>query len=210
MPTWNILKNKLLLLFFSFCTFLSTVSAEETDFLKAAFIFENMLALDSIPADSTERNQQVRPLPEPRKAMVRSLIFPGLGQIYNGRWWKTPFVYGAVGGAVYVAVSGSRNYRIFQDAYVAKLAGEPHVFSNTSLDDTRRLRIQRDRYDKQRQTWYIYSVAIYGLQAVEALVDAHLQNFDVSEDLSVRFKPAFTVPPAGGITPGIGLVLHWK
>lgn len=209
MPTSNILKNKLLFLLFSICTFPFTLSAEGYDLLSSAVFFENQSVQDSIPADSTDRHQGARPLPEPRKAMVRSLIFPGLGQIYNGRWWKTPFVYGAVGGAVYVAVSGSRNYRVFQDAYVAKLAGEPHVFSNTSLDDARRLRIQRDRYDKQRQTWYIYSVAIYGLQAVEALVDAHLQNFDVSEDLSVRFKPSLAIPPTGIITPGISLVLQW-
>jgi hypothetical protein len=209
MPIWTILKNRPFFLVVSICAFSLTLSAAHPAIVGTVLLPPAEWFQDSIPADSAQQQKSARPLPEPRKAMVRSLIFPGLGQIYNGHWWKTPFVYGAVGGAVYVAVSGSRNYRVFQDAYVAKLEGKPHVFSNTSLDDARRLRIQRDRYDKQRQTWYIYSVAAYGLQAVEALVDAHLQNFDVSEDLGFRIKPTFMAPPSGGMAPGIGLVWQW-
>lgn len=209
MPTLSKLKSKLL--FLTFCLSISTVGwSGGTPMYALDFDWATVqMPGDTSLADTSAREKRLRPLPEPRKAMVRSLTFPGLGQLYNGRWWKTPFVYGALGGAVYVAVSSTTTYRDFQDAYVLKLAGEPHAFSNTSLDDARRLRIQRDRYDKRRQSWYIYSVAIYGLQALEALVDAHLQNFDVSEDLSMGVKPVLVMPPGGGSLPGIGLVLRW-
>ncbi len=210
MLTSSKLKSKLL--FLTFCLGISSAAGwsgkpPEHPLEAGRTIFQT--SADTTRTDSSARDKRLRPLPEPRKAMVRSLTFPGLGQLYNGRWWKTPFVYGALGGAVYVAVSSTTTYRDFQDAYVLKLAGEPHAFSNTSLDDARRLRIQRDRYDKRRQSWYIYSVAIYGLQALEALVDAHLQNFDVSEDLSMGVKPVWVMPPGGGSLPGIGLVLRW-
>ncbi len=158
----------------------------------------------------TSKTPRLKPPPVPKKALRYSLILPGAGQIYNGRWWKTPFVYGAIGGALSVAIFNQRNFTEFQNAYVLKLRNEPHRFSNTILDDARRLRIWRDRYDKNRQTWYILTVAAYGLQAVEALVDAHLQNFDVNEDLSLRLRPTLGVSAPGGMAPGIALTLQIK
>jgi hypothetical protein len=139
--------------------------------------------------------------------MVYSLILPGAGQFYNGRWWKTPLVYGAIGGTLAVAINNQQNYRIFQEAYVLKLQQQTHRFSGTVLDDSRRLRVFRDRFDKGRQSWYIFSVAVYGLQAVEALVDAHLQDFDVSEDLSIQLKPTLSLPTLGPPMPGFGIFI---
>ena len=157
------------------------------------------------PPQDTTKIAREKPYRDPKKAMLYSLILPGAGQIYNGRWWKTPFVYGAIGGTIAVAVNNQQNYQTFQEAYVLKLQNQPHQFSGTVLDDVRRLRVFRDRYDKGRQSWYIYTVAVYGLQAVEALVDAHLQDFDVSEDLSIKLKPCLSLPPLGPAMPGFAL-----
>ncbi len=165
------------------------------------------------PADlaDTTKPAKLRTPPVPKKALVYSLILPGAGQVYNGHWWKVPFVYGALGGALAVAIDSQTNYNLFQDAYEAKLQGRPLPDGIPPvLDDARRLRVLRDRYDRRRQSWYIYSVAAYGLQAVEALVDAHLQNFDVSEDLSLRLQPSMGLPGPGGMSPGIGLALRLK
>jgi hypothetical protein len=164
------------------------------------------LPLVQAPPD-TAKVEPAKRFKDPKKAMVYSLILPGAGQFYNGRWWKTPLVYGAIGGTLAVAINNQQNYRIFQEAYLLKLQQQTHRFSGTVLDDSRRLRVFRDRFDKGRQSWYIFSVAVYGLQAVEALVDAHLQDFDVSEDLSIQLKPTLSLPALGPPMPGFGIFI---
>jgi hypothetical protein len=169
--------------------------------------FSEMEWMEGAATDTTEM-PKLRRHPVPKKAGLYSLILPGAGQVYNGSWWKVPFVYGALGGAIAVAVNNQQNYETFRDAYTLKLKNEPHEFSDTVLDDARRLRVYRDRFNKNRQTWYLLTGVAYGLQAVEALVDAHLQDFDVDEDLSLRLKPSLGMPGPGGMAPGIGIVLR--
>mgnify|MGYP006279326399 CR=1 FL=1 len=142
--------------------------------------------------------------PDPMKAGIMSLVLPGSGQIYNGRWWKVPLVYGALGGMVYAIVWNTDQYNRFQTAYQLKLDDQPHEFSGTSFDNAQALRSIRDTYDKNRQLSYVGLVFVYLLNGIEAFVDAHLQNFDISEDLSLRVRPrvgidAFSQQPVWGI-----------
>ncbi|RYZ47256.1 MAG: hypothetical protein EOP49_21835, partial [Sphingobacteriales bacterium] len=46
----------------------------------------------------------------PRKAAIRSAILPGLGQIYNRKYWKVPIVYAAVGIPAYLIFDNKRWY----------------------------------------------------------------------------------------------------
>jgi len=123
--------------------------------------------------------------PDPKRAALLSLLLPGAGQVYNGKWWKTPFVYGALGGSVaYLQFNQSRYFR-FKRALELELARKPHEFTG-KINSTDALRNLRNRYDKNTQTSYVGVVIVYGIIAVEAFVDAHLQNFDISDDLSLR------------------------
>lgn len=175
---------------------------------QAAFQHLYLIALDTWPSDSSIAPRR-RAAPAPRKAFLYSLILPGAGQVYNGHWWKVPFVYAAVGGAAVVAINSQKNYSLFQEAYFNKVnslplpGGIPPAF-----DDARTLRVIRDRYDRRRQSWYVYTAAAYALQAVEALVDAHLQGFDISEDLSLHLHPGLIPVGNGSIAPGIGIALR--
>ncbi len=153
----------------------------------------------------TTSSPKLRPLPVPKKAWLYSLILPGAGQIYNGHWWKTPFVYGALGYMVNRIAFNQNQYKTFNDAYVLALRNEPNEFPGVAVST---LRVFRDRFDKRRQLSYIGLVAAYGLQSIEALVDAHLQNFDVDEDLSIRVKPSLGIPGPGGMAPGISFTLR--
>ncbi|MBK8043185.1 MAG: hypothetical protein IPK21_11330 [Haliscomenobacter sp.] len=132
--------------------------------------------------------------PNPKTALKLSLIFPGAGQLYNGKWWKAPLVYGALGGMIYTIDFNQSRYRRLQTALELQLENQPHEFSDriTSPDALRSL---RDQYDKATQLSYIGTFAVYVVIGVEAFVDAHLQNFDVSEDLSLRVKPVLILPP---------------
>jgi hypothetical protein len=146
--------------------------------------------------------------PNPNKALLLAAVIPGGGQMYNKRWWKLPIVYGAYAWMIN-RIGYNRNYYLrFRDAYIAELKGELHEFSDTRLNagDLRRI---RDQFDKNKQLSYIGLVAVHLVQATEAFVDCHLKTFDVSDDLSVRLKPAFGTSPDGVPTLGATLAFAW-
>jgi hypothetical protein len=146
---------------------------------------------DTIVTDTSRQKEGFfkKDYPNPKKAALMSLVIPGAGQVYNGRWWKIPFVYGALGGMVYLIRTNSQLYDRLSTAYQLKLQGKEHEFSGTSIDNARTLRSLRDEYDKNKQLSYIGLVFVYMLNGLEAFVDAHLQSFDISEDLSLQLKP---------------------
>ena len=176
--------------------------------------------LDSVPAAPQEKVRMVfmdsvrmerkNRLPVPKKALLYSFALPGSGQVYNGHWWKAPFAVGAIGTMVYFVTYNTDLYKRFQSALENELLKKPHEFTQYNLGVTG-LRNRRDFYDKNRQLSYVGVFAAYGLVAVEAFVDAHLQNFDMSEDLSFKIKPTFQSDPRTGFGgPGIGIVVFVK
>ena len=159
-----------------------------------------MIFMDSVKLARKNR------LPVPKKALLYSLVLPGSGQVYNGRWWKAPIAVGAIGGMAYVFSYNNGLYRRLKTALELELQDQMHEFSSLNLGENG-LRANRDSYDKNRQASLAGIVAVYGLVAIEAFVDAHLQNFDISEDLSWRIKPTFQTDPRSGMGgPGIGIV----
>ncbi len=147
-----------------------------------------------------------RDYPNPKKAGLLSLMIPGAGQLYNKRWWKLPFVYGALTGMALVVDFNQSNYRRLRDALDLKRMDQPHEFSGTTLDNTRTLRSLRDQYDKNTQLAYVGMFLVYTLQAMEAFVDAHLKGFDVDDDLGFRIKPqAELIAPLGQPVIGMGV-----
>lgn len=147
--------------------------------------------------------------PNPKKALLLSVAFPGGGQIYNKGWWKLPFVWGGYVALIYSVDFNTRNYKLLRDAYIAELEGREHPFSGTRLqaNDLKRL---RDQYDKNKQLSYIGIFALHLVQSAEAFVDAHLKTFDVSDDLSLKVKPSFQATAGAAPMPGIGLAFVWK
>lgn len=138
--------------------------------------------------------------PNPTKALAYSLILPGSGQFYNKKYLKVAIVYGG-----FAAMIGGINWQSdrldrFETALQLKLKDEPHEFTGTSLDSERALRSQRNQYRKNRELLYIGVGVFYLLNGLDAYVDAHLLQFDVSEDLSLRLQPSVQ---AG--LPGFGL-----
>lgn len=171
---------------------------------------------DSVVLPDTSTPKQgwfARDYPNPKKAAIMSLVVPGAGQVYNkGIWYvKVPVIYGALGGMVYLIDFNQSSYRRFRDAYRARLQDQPHEFSNTRLDNERTLRVLRDNYDKNTQLSYVGLVVVYALQSVEAFVDAHLNTFDMSDDLTLQLKPSFESDLISGQpTLGVGVVLKFE
>ena len=143
----------------------------------------------------------------PRRATMLSLIFPGMGQIYNRKYWKLPIVYGGFAACVYFFHSNHSEYIKFKDAYNfvttpadANLPPVNDYVTRYNKDPTLLL-AGRDFYRRNLELTYIVTGALYLLVAIDAQVDAQFFNFDVSNDLSLNVKPF--VQQASKLTPGV-------
>lgn len=128
----------------------------------------------------------------PTRACLYSAILPGLGQIYNRKWWKAPIVWGAVGTLGYFMVSTRRNYVTYRNAYRLRIdTSAATVDQFDTIYSTSTLKGLRDQWQRYSEQTILGFSAIYILNIVDAFVDAHLWDFDVSDDLSAHFKPDF-------------------
>src|SRR6185503_14763817 len=137
----------------------------------------------------------------PRKAALRSAILPGLGQIYNKKYWKLPIVYGALGVATGIFFFNYGNYKDTRFAYKVKYnmrqPGATHADS-ALLDQIKEalkplseesLRNYRNQFRRDIDYSAVFFLFIWGLNVLDATVDAHLKSFDVSPNLSLQIKP---------------------
>jgi hypothetical protein len=196
------------------CQVQDTVAIPIDSFSLEPELNNDSLIIDSLPALKTKKERFlyrifVKNYPNPDMALYLSLAIPGAGQIYNKRWWKLPFVYGAYAGLIASVDFNTKRYKSFRDAYIAELKRQKHPYSDTrySADDLKRI---RDIYDKNRQLSYIGIVAVHLLQATEAFVDSHLRTFDISDDLSMKIHPAFQGKPFSSPAVGVGISLSLK
>jgi len=149
-----------------------------------------------------------------------SLAVPGLGQIYNKSWWKTPLIYGGLGTSIWFIKTNNQNYRDFKQAYSDSFDPSSDNELVEMYPNQETLRRIRDIYYKRYQLSIIATAAVYLMNGIEAYVDAHLKNFDVSEDLSLMLgKPAVSTdfptpylltsqPSAGFTLIGVRYRLH--
>jgi len=141
--------------------------------------------------------------PDPKKAVIYAAIFPGLGQIYNRKYWKLPILYGGFVGLSYAITWNNSHYQDYFDAQRALLDDnpdnddiwkkmlpygmDPETADRNWFSDVVKDRKNYFRY--YRDLSIIITVALYGLGIVDAYVDAQLFEFDVSPDLSMRVEP---------------------
>ncbi len=152
----------------------------------------------------TAVNDDIDPL-SPAKAAFYSAIFPGMGQAYNKKYWKMPLVYAAIGTSTYFYIWNQKNYNEYRDAYKRRLAGyRDDKFS--FLSDDRLLTGQRF-YQKNRDLSALITAAFYVLNIVDANVDAHLRQFNVSDNLS--FEPGI-FPDDIHNRQNIGFTLNYR
>lgn len=185
-------------------------SVMKTDSLSEALAKEMKHFQDSVRKDSLLRAEygKVRDFkPDPNRAMWLSLLCPGLGQVYNRRYWKLPIV---VGGFVGFGYAISWNNSMLQDytkAYRDAMDNDPTTksymdlyppnYKEENIDMAwlkRTLKAKKDFYRRNKEMCVIGLVAMYGLCVIDAYVDASLMQFDISEDLSMKVKPAVMEP----------------
>lgn len=147
----------------------------------------------------------------PARAAFYSAVLPGLGQAYNGKYWKIPVVYTALGIGVYFYIDNDQQYDRYRDAYKSRLAGKTtDEFSNANGDpivSTNGLIEAQRFYQRNKEISVLVTIGLYALNIIDANVDAHLQQFNVSEDLSL--KPAVDFDQYSG-KAGYGLSLNYN
>lgn len=153
--------------------------------------------------DST-KSQEINPL-SPAKAAFYSAVLPGLGQAYNKKYWKIPLVYGAIGTTLYFYQSNNKKYQEFREAYKDRLAGNPDP-KYAYLDDNRLIQAQRF-YQRNRDLSLLLTVAFYALNIIDANVDAHLGQFNVNSNLSLRPE---IKPDEQYIRPNFGVAFNYQ
>ncbi|PWL38369.1 hypothetical protein DKG77_08840 [Flagellimonas aquimarina] len=163
----------------------------------------------------TYQKKRINPL-APSKAAFYSAILPGLGQIYNKRYWKAPIVWGAIGTGIYVYSFNNTEYNKARDAFKRRRTGftddefydingdgsGPDI-SDDALQDAQEAR-QRDR-----DLSLLVTIALYALNIIDANVDAHLKQYNVDDDLSLDFKPYLDLNPLTN-SPNYGIALVVK
>ena len=132
--------------------------------------------------DSILAQNEYNPL-APAKAAFYSAVVPGLGQAYNKKYWKIPIIYAGIGTGIYFYNQNSKDYNRFRDAYKRRLAGfQDDEFQGISDD---RLIDAQKTASRNRDVSIIVSVAFYLLNIIDANVDAHLRQYNISDDLSL-------------------------
>ena len=169
------------------------------------FFAQNILA----QKDSTTKPVVKKLDHSPRKAAIKSALVPGLGQIYNKKYWKLPIVYGALGTTAGIFVYNVKTYKELKSAYINLTDGDN---SNNGEIDTRfrnlsseSVRSYRNLFRQNIDYSVLFFMVFWGLNVVDASVDAHLKSFDVNDNLSLQLKPGYS-PLAH--TSGISLVLN--
>lgn len=132
----------------------------------------------------------------PIKAQLYSAILPGLGQIYNRKYWKVPIIYG-IGGAVIFSYFYNRDYyRDFRDAWIEVYYMDPppteYVFRGTTINYNIKewLRGNMEYFGRWKDYALVGIAAVYLLNVIDAMIDAHFLEYDVSDDLSFRLSPS--------------------
>ena len=144
---------------------------------------------DEFVIDSQIRQSIMDPL-RPSKAAFYSAVFPGLGQVYNKKFWKIPLVYGAIGTSLYFYFDNDKTYDRYRNAYKRRLAGftddefyGPGITPFISEDAL--IRAQRT-LKRNKEMSMLIAVGMYALNIIDANVDAHLLQYNMDENLSLK------------------------
>ncbi len=144
-----------------------------------------------------------------RKATIMSACLPGLGQIYNRKYWKAPVIYVALGGLGYWGVTNQIKYKYYSDNLKYANDNDPNTVNET-LYNNDQLVVQKRYYRKYRDYAIIAGALVYIINIIDANVDAHLKTFDVSDDLSLQLKPYSTFDYNNKLQAGLTLKFKFK
>jgi hypothetical protein len=162
-------------------------------------------------------NYSTNEVSQVKKATTLSTICPGAGQIYNKSYWRVPIIIGGLASTIYTIDWNNRGYKRFKTAYALRVDYDknPDKYPGGAADEFRGaysatfLKNLKDSYRRNRDLCILLTAGVYMLQIIDAHVDAHLQDYDISDDLTMNLEPYFDYLPVGS-TPLVGVNMSLK
>ncbi len=179
---------------------------------------------DSLIRESEKNFERQQFVPNPDRALWLSLVFPGAGQIYNRKYWKLPIFYGGFMGCAYALSWNQQMYLDYSQAYLDIMDDDPNTKSYEEMLPPRYniegreeqfkkiFKRKKDYYRRYRDLSTFCFAGVYILSVIDAYVDAHLSEFDITPDLTMRVHPIFIDSNQGlknGYSYGIGFSLNF-
>ena len=144
-----------------------------------------------------------------KKAIRRSAIIPGWGQITNKQVWKVPIVYAGIGIPAYLFFQNLNQYRLLRETFrvlsEGDSAGIAQIPDNLKPLSINSIRFYRDQFRRNVDYSALAFIIAWGLNVVDAAVYANLRDFDVSDKLTLRISPQYD---PRWQTAGVGFVLR--
>ena len=131
-------------------------------------------------------SQNIKIEKSPKKAAVYSTIIPGAGQAYTKKYWKIPIIYSGLAGSIYLIQTNQKKYNLYKSTAIQRLNGD--YSDEFEYSDTELITL-KDFYRRNRDLSYLSFVGIYILNIIDASINAHLLNYDISENISINISP---------------------
>lgn len=161
-----------------------------------------------IPSNSNLKIKSV--YHSPKKSALMSTIIPGLGQVYNKKYWKVPIIYAGVVGLAYSINGNHTKYIQYRTAYIYRIDEDPSTIDDFPKYSDENLNTLQKYYHRSRNLSVIGATLLYIMNIVDASVDAHMFTFDVGDDLSLNIHPALINNSANLNNYTTGLSLNLK
>ena len=159
--------------------------------------------------DKADTSKKVKSIAS--KAALRSALLPGLGQIYNKKYWKVPIVYGALASPVSLFSYNRTWYKKTRFAFSVRTLNDSANFPNIDPQleplSTPSLKLYRNEFRKNMDFSVIGLLLLWGINIVDATVDGHMRTFDISDEITLGIKPTISNNLGGG---GISMILSFK
>ena len=146
-------------------------------------------------AGTSQAQKAEQKLHSPLTTTLMSAALPGLGQVYNKKYWKVPIIYAGIGIIVYAIDFNSKRYNTYRDAYILRTDGDPATIDDfdpayyiINYSEANLLTL-RNYYRRYLEFSILCGALLYILNVIDANVDAHLKEFKVTDDLSLHIQP---------------------
>lgn len=193
------------LIFIFIFVIISSENFAQTDSTSFDTESDTLIILEQDTVEITDPNKR-----NPTKAFIYSAVIPGLGQAYNRKYWKIPIVYTALGSVAFFFNYNNKLYKKYVTGLNELLNDTIPITIFTDNPDVGTITQYKDNFRRNRDLSALIFIAVYALNFVDAVVDAHLSDFDISDDLSLKIRPEILPIYTQKNNKTIGLTFSFK
>lgn len=166
--------------------------------------------LPTVKSEVKKDTTKIEHVHSPKKAALYSAVLPGAGQVYNKKYWKVGVIAAGAGALIYGLNFNQRNFSLYKSELIKRQQNLGGLDANLELYTDANLSELQDFYRRNRDLTVVGLALLYALNIIDATVDAHLYDFNVSDDLSLRIRPTMISSLYSALpVPAIGLQVRF-